>query len=153
MKSTEGLTILGNLLRQAPPQVSVMAFRFAKWSQFFPEVKQSSFFMYLSQEEGAGENNNHEPQLTREMLLTMENDQRSQALSLYVEQQIAQVLGHPSLKLESHQPLHRLGIDSLTAVELKNRINADLGTSISPVVFLQGVPFGQLTNQIEAMME
>jgi acyl carrier protein len=48
-----------------------------------------------------------------------------------------------------HQQLNWLGIDSLMAVELKNRVNADLGTSVSTVTFLQGLPFGQLIGQIE----
>jgi myxalamid-type polyketide synthase MxaE and MxaD len=152
MKSAEGLAILGSLLLQTPPQISAMSFSFAKWSRFFPEVMHSSFFAYLSQEEETLPSNDSGPQMTREMLLEMENEQRQQALSLYIEKQIAQVLGHPSLKLEQHQHLHRLGIDSLTAVELKNRVNADLGTSISAVTFLQGVSFGQLTDQIEALI-
>jgi NADP-dependent 3-hydroxy acid dehydrogenase YdfG/acyl carrier protein len=149
MKPTEGLSILGSLLRQTPPQISAMNFSFAKWSQFFPELRHSSFFTDLNQEVGASQNNDSELQITRERLSELEGEQRQQALSLYIEKQIARVLGHPSLKLEKHQHLNRLGIDSLMSVELKNRINADLGTAISPVTFLQGVPFNQLIDLIE----
>jgi myxalamid-type polyketide synthase MxaE and MxaD len=126
-----------------------MNFSFAKWSQFFPELRHSSFFTDLNQEVGASQSNDNEPQITRERLSGLEGEQRQQALSLYIEKQIARVLGHPSLKLEKHQHLNRLGIDSLMSVELKNRINADLGTAISPVTFLQGVPFNQLVDLIE----
>jgi myxalamid-type polyketide synthase MxaE and MxaD len=149
MKSIEGLTILKCLLHETPTQISVMNFTFAKWSKFFPELLHSSYFEQLSQEENTVQNQDSELPLTRDMLLGMEQGQRQQTLSRYLEKQIAQVLGHSSLKLEMHQQLNWLGIDSLMAVELKNRVNADLGTSVSTVTFLQGLPFGQLIGQIE----
>lgn len=157
MKPAEGLAILGSLLHlsllhQAPTQISAMSFRFAKWSQFFPELMHSEFFAHLSQEEETLADNDNEQQMTREKLLELQDDQRQQALALYIEKQIAQVLGHASLKLENQQQFNRLGIDSLMAVELKNRINNDLDISISAIAFLQGGSFGQLTEQIEAAL-
>lgn len=149
MKPAEALTILGNLLHQTLPQISVMNFSFAKWSQFFPELLHSSYFAQLSQEARAIQKQDSAFHLTRDMLLEMEKEQRQQALSLYIEKQIAQVLGDSTLKFERHQNLSRLGIDSLMAVELKNRMNAELGISISAVAFLQGLLFDELTNQIE----
>jgi acyl transferase domain-containing protein len=149
MKPIESLTILGNLLQQTPTQISVMNFSFAKWSQFFPELLRSSYFAELSKEEKAVQNQDSTFQFTRDMYVAMAKEQRQPTLSRYLEQQIAQVLGDATLTFEGHQDLSRLGIDSLMAVELKNRINADLSIAISPVIFLQGLLFDQLTMQIE----
>jgi acyl carrier protein len=58
------------------------------------------------------------------------------------------VLGHTSLKLDAHQQLNRLGIDSLMSIELKNRIVSDLNVVIPVTTFLQGVTFEQLITLI-----
>jgi acyl carrier protein len=62
--------------------------------------------------------------------------------------EIARVLGHTSLKLDAHQQLNRLGIDSLMSIELKNRIVSDLNVVIPVTTFLQGVTFEQLITLI-----
>ena len=43
-----------------------------------------------------------------------------------------------------HQPLTKLGIDSLMAVELKNRVEVDLGLTIPVTALLQGPSLAQL---------
>jgi hypothetical protein len=40
--------------------------------------------------------------------------------------------------LDIDQPLNNLGIDSLMAIELKNRIEGDLGVTVPMVKFLEG---------------
>jgi len=82
------------------------------------------------------------------MLTKLDDEQRQQALAVYLNNQIARVLGHTSLKLDTHQQLNRLGIDSLMGVELKNRIGSDLNVVIPAVTFLQGITLAQLTSQI-----
>ena len=50
--------------------------------------------------------------------------------------------------MDAHQPLNRLGIDSLMAVELKNRVEADLETSVPVTALLQGPSLSQLATQL-----
>jgi len=82
------------------------------------------------------------------MLADLDSVLRQQKLAQYLSDQIARVLGHTSLKLDAHQQLNRLGIDSLMAVELKNRIGSDLNVIIQVTTFLQGITFEQLITQI-----
>ena len=149
MKPKEGLAILGSLLHQSPPQVGVMSFNLPKWSQFYPNLTRSSLFTHLIEEPRAQEENGARgPRLTSEMLAKMSGELRQQTLAQYLSDQIARVLGHTSLKLDAHQQLNRLGIDSLMSVELKNRIGSDLNVVIPVTTFLQGVTFEQLITQI-----
>ena len=65
--------------------------------------------------------------------------QRGELLQTYVKEQVARVLGLSPPQLDIEQPLTNLGLDSLMAVELKNRIFSDLGINVPMVRFLQGL--------------
>ena len=61
---------------------------------------------------------------------------------------MARVLGLSPSQLDIQQPLTNLGLDSLMAVELKNRISADLGVNVPMVKFLQGFSVAQAATQL-----
>jgi myxalamid-type polyketide synthase MxaE and MxaD len=148
MKPKEGLTILEHLLYQSPAQVGAMSLNLPMWSQFYPNLTRSSLFTYLLEEPGVREENRAGVWLTSEMLINLDRAQHKPRLALYLNDQIARVLGHTSLSLETHQQINRLGIDSLMAVELKNRIGSDLNVVIPVTTFLQDSTFAQLMTQI-----
>ena len=55
-----------------------------------------------------------------------------------LREQAARVLRLAATALDVEQPLNNVGIDSLMAIELKNRIEADLGVTVPMVKFLEG---------------
>jgi acyl transferase domain-containing protein/acyl-CoA synthetase (AMP-forming)/AMP-acid ligase II/acyl carrier protein len=55
-----------------------------------------------------------------------------------LREQAARVLRLAAAALDVEQPLNNVGIDSLMAIELKNRIEADLGVTVPMVKFLEG---------------
>jgi NAD(P)-dependent dehydrogenase (short-subunit alcohol dehydrogenase family)/acyl carrier protein len=52
-------------------------------------------------------------------------------LEAYVQKQVAQVLKLPAERIEPARPLGSLGVDSLMAIELRNRLEAGLGIALS----------------------
>ena len=74
--------------------------------------------------------------------------ERRQLLQTYLSEQVARVLGLSPAKLDVQQPLNNLGLDSLMAVELKNRIAVDLKVNVPVVKFLQGFSVDQAVTQV-----
>jgi NADP-dependent 3-hydroxy acid dehydrogenase YdfG/acyl carrier protein len=70
-------------------------------------------------------------------------------LAGYLAQQVAQVLELPVERLDLERPLNRLGLDSLMAVEIKNRVESDLGVELSVVQFLQGPSIEELAADLK----
>ena len=63
--------------------------------------------------------------------------------------QVARVLGTAPDRLDIHQPLIQLGLDSLMAVELRNRLNQTLGTDLPILSFLGGASIAKLLAQLD----
>jgi acyl carrier protein len=72
------------------------------------------------------------------------------ALTLtYIQTQIARIMRLPkSVQVSGTLSLNALGIDSLMAVELRNRIKDDLGVDISLTTLLQELTVQQLARQV-----
>ena len=86
--------------------------------------------------------------LTREKLRAAPPEERRPLVESFLVEQLASVLRCSPSKVDLHQPLNRLGIDSLMAVELKNRVEADLETSVPVTALLQGPSLSQLATQL-----
>jgi acyl carrier protein len=59
-------------------------------------------------------------------------------LESYIRDLLARAMGTSPARIDSQQSLRNLGLDSLIAVEVRNRINADLGMNIPLAKFMQG---------------
>ena len=66
-------------------------------------------------------------------------------LGAYLRGEAAQVLGIAAERLDPMESLAAFGLDSLMAVQIKNRIEADLGVVVPIVEFLQGPSLNELS--------
>ncbi len=70
-----------------------------------------------------------------ERLHTLPPEQRQRALTELISSNAATVLGHSSaIDIDGHKAFQELGFDSLTAVELRNRLKAATGLTLSPTL-------------------
>jgi aryl carrier-like protein len=91
--------------------------------------------------------------LVRESVLAAAPHERSALLETYLREQLGRVLGRSPAKLDVLQPLNRLGLDSLMAVEMKNRIEIDIGVLIPMVRLLQGPSLAQIAGQLSERLD
>lgn len=70
-----------------------------------------------------------------ERLHALAPDQRQRALTELISTSAATVLGHSSaIEIDGHKAFQELGFDSLTAVELRNRLKTATGLTLSPTL-------------------
>jgi amino acid adenylation domain-containing protein len=90
--------------------------------------------------------------LSREALEALSQEERRAALERYLREQIAHALRIEATRLDADQSVSALGLDSLAAVELVNRIELDLGVVVPMVALLQGHTIPQIAAEILAQL-
>ena len=120
----------------------------SKYHEFYGVGAEPPLLFDLANAEGASPSQTVLPGEQRSAILDAAPVERARLLQSYVTEQVARVLGLSPSQLDIHQPLTNLGLDSLMAVELKNRIAADLGVNVPMVKFLQGFSVAQAASQL-----
>ncbi|NEQ87563.1 MAG: KR domain-containing protein, partial [Moorea sp. SIO2I5] len=128
IKPEQGMMALGSLLSESQSQVGVFPINWSKFLRQFLGGKKMPFLSALI---------STEPSLTqksafREQLEEAAASERQELLTTHLRLAIAKTLGWTDAqKIGMRQPLFELGLDSLMAVELKNRLESSLETSLS----------------------
>ncbi|NEO44601.1 MAG: SDR family NAD(P)-dependent oxidoreductase [Moorea sp. SIO4A3] len=128
IKPEQGMMALGSLLSESQSQVGVFPINWSRFVRQLPGGQKMPFLEALI---------STEPSLTqksafREQLEAAAVDERQELLTTQIRSLIAKTLGWTDTqKIGMRQPLFDLGLDSLMAVELKNRLESSLETSLS----------------------
>jgi phthiocerol/phenolphthiocerol synthesis type-I polyketide synthase D len=150
------LEALELLIPQRKAQVGVLKLDWRELQQFYPQLAGLPLFRYLVQElpdtgeqqatTGTGKN----PLV--QQLSTASQEESQQALETYLSEKVAAVLRIPPARLDVENSLTMLGLDSLMAIELKNRIELELNVHIPIVTFLQGPSIQQFASELRAQL-
>ncbi len=69
-------------------------------------------------------------------LSNITESERREMLVAYIQEQLAKAIGIEPSQIKIEQPFNYMGIDSLTAIKLRNKLRADLKVDISTVEFM-----------------
>jgi acyl transferase domain-containing protein/acyl-CoA synthetase (AMP-forming)/AMP-acid ligase II/acyl carrier protein/SAM-dependent methyltransferase len=83
----------------------------------------------------------------RRRILAAPPGERSAILERYLREQVCGILGLELEQLDLDAPVTGLGLDSLMAIQLKNRIEGALGVSVPMVAFLKGITVRELLHR------
>ncbi|MCC5609394.1 beta-ketoacyl reductase [Nostoc sp. CHAB 5834] len=129
----QGLQILGNLLGQDRSQVGVLPVNWSKFCEQFPEGVVSPFlesFIAIDKKPSF-----QRTQFLQQLEAASVNE-RQTLLIAHIQTELVKLLGIDASELEPQQGFLDLGMDSLMAVELKNRLESTLSCSLpSTLVF------------------
>nr|WP_157527081.1 type I polyketide synthase [Kibdelosporangium sp. MJ126-NF4]CEL12898.1 Malonyl CoA-acyl carrier protein transacylase [Kibdelosporangium sp. MJ126-NF4]CTQ98582.1 Malonyl CoA-acyl carrier protein transacylase (EC 2.3.1.39) [Kibdelosporangium sp. MJ126-NF4] len=147
LRSEDGLAAMERLLRHEATQVAVFAIDWPAWAEAHPQAAQSPLLAELVSRRVSGPP--VETRVTRPPVARSGKDRR-ETISRYLVEQLAAGLGIPAERIRTRESLNRLGLDSLTAVELKNRVSQDLGVTLPVVSLLSGYTLAELIDQLAA---
>jgi NAD(P)-dependent dehydrogenase (short-subunit alcohol dehydrogenase family)/acyl carrier protein len=144
----QALEMLERLIRQGAIQVAAVPVNWERYSQFYPKGTESPLLSELTRQEADDSPQANQRGVKRSMLLAAEPSDRDELLRSYLTELVARVLGMSASRVDIQQSLSNLGLDSLMAVELKNRIAVDLGINVPMVTFLSGPSVEQAAVQL-----
>jgi acyl transferase domain-containing protein/acyl carrier protein len=144
----QALEVLGRLLQQSATQVIAVPVNWKQYREFYPAGSASPLLSELAREAAEVPRPAGRTSERRDALLAAEPAERRQLLESYLSEHVARALGLSPSRLDLQQSLSDLGLDSLMAVELKNRIALDLKVNVPVVKFLQGFSVDQAVTQV-----
>jgi myxalamid-type polyketide synthase MxaE and MxaD len=140
----QGLEVLGRLLRQMgqldTAQMAVMPVNWRKFREPGLPANQSPLLADLVAESAleTGREKKDEdgpvkkqPSRIRESLLGSELAQRQTLFETHLQEQLGQVLKLAPSRIDPRKPMGALGVESLAAIEFRNRLEASLGLTLS----------------------
>ncbi len=137
----EGLDLFDAALERGPAQSLVITADWQRWATYakdrgLKQAKQRALFASVGVR--ASETKVTAPATTSfvQRLLAEPENKRPALVAEALTRELTQILGHPHPNISPKQPLVEAGLDSLMAVELRNRLSALLGRPLpSTVVF------------------
>jgi hybrid polyketide synthase/nonribosomal peptide synthetase FtdB len=151
MRTAQGLDALARLMNDALPQAAVLPVNWQRWAELYPEYTASPFLSDLFQD-GKDASGYTATDSTLNVLMDAPAAERPERLRHYLTETLASILGFTAADIDPLLPISSFGLDSLTAVEFKNRIVSNLNVSLPMVRFLQGPPIADLVTEIEPLL-
>jgi acyl transferase domain-containing protein/acyl-CoA synthetase (AMP-forming)/AMP-acid ligase II/Zn-dependent alcohol dehydrogenase/NADP-dependent 3-hydroxy acid dehydrogenase YdfG/acyl carrier protein len=139
-----GIDAFERLLVDGEPQVAVLPIDWERWSSLFPASARTPLLSELVPDDEEGNPAGASAGLLRAVLAT-EGEGRETMLQRFLTEEIAGVLQIDPDLLEPSQPLNTVGLDSLMALELKNRVAETLEVELSVVALVDGPSIAKLS--------
>ena len=141
-----GFQALRQLLRQHPVQAMVLPVNWPQLAQQWPVGKAPLLLVDLLPVQETNNRSGIDSLSSR--FQSLSETERLEQMQTYLHQQIAAALRLNSDKLDINQALNTVGMDSLMAVELRNKLRKDLAVDVSVVKFLDNLSIAVLAQEI-----
>ena len=143
----QGVQLLEQIMRHPQAQVAVIAADRRYWQT--PDVDLPALLKNLVEARSADQQAEVvNGESARERILNAPSDARSQLLRDFLQQQIAAVVGSSVEALDTSVPIISLGIDSLMAVEIRNRVDKHLRLNMLVASILEGPSILQMAQTL-----
>ena len=142
----QGLEVLERLMQSEAAQVAVAPIDWATWEAVYPVFMRAPLLRRVVRRGGV--ETPDRGALTADTILATPPESRGPLVLEFLAGQVCAVMGIAAGAFDPHQPLAEVGLDSLMAVELRNRIERALGVSVPMVQLLQGPSVSQLATAV-----
>jgi acyl transferase domain-containing protein len=148
----EGMRALGRLLGQNVAQAAVLNANWPVVLEYYPQPP--ALFVDLGRQpaEQAAPTEQAEQSFAQQFASSA-SEERPALVEGKLQELAARVMRLDRAKLDVQQPLNTLGMNSMMAIELKNRIDITLGVTVAVVELLQGFGVAQLAARLLPQIE
>ncbi|MDC3955567.1 type I polyketide synthase [Polyangium jinanense] len=131
----EGFTALERLFERPSGVIGVVKFDIRQWLEFYPRAAGMPFFDALRDEQGKEPGPRIAAGALRKRLQEAAAAERASLLVEYLRSELSSVLRVDASAVDPAAPMQSMGVDSLTSLELRNRIEAGLEVRLSATIF------------------
>jgi NADPH:quinone reductase-like Zn-dependent oxidoreductase/acyl carrier protein len=131
LTTEEGIAALVALLSSDAIVAGPAPMDIRQWVQFHPQLAGSSRLRRWAADDASADTSRRG---TRERLVLAHPEARTSMVEQIVRQELARVLRLDERHVDHHAPLSSLGLDSLTGLELRNRVEWQIGCRLSPAI-------------------
>ena len=154
----QGLQVLERLLlRREVGQVTVVSANWQLLLDSFPRGHEPTLLSELAQGRaplvGSRGTQGADGDLTPEALSAVEPGQRQPLLISHLQKELSTVLGVEAVEIDPQESLHNLGLDSLMALELKQRLENGLGIELPIESLMQNPNLMNLSTRLLTLLE
>jgi acyl transferase domain-containing protein len=152
MRTDEGFDALGRLMAADVAHAAVLPVNWKRWAELYPSYTASPL---LSDVMGQGEAGNGRPIVADRPLGLLDGppEERAARVTAHLASTLGAILGFGDSEVDVDVSISALGLDSLTAVEFKNRIARTIGVALPTVRLLQGPTIAELADELASMLE
>jgi NADPH:quinone reductase-like Zn-dependent oxidoreductase/SAM-dependent methyltransferase/acyl carrier protein len=153
----QGLEALGRLMSEGTPQAAVTPLEWSIRQRAYPAAE-SRLFEFIQDEGRAPGPENGGPRVDGNLSLrdvlreTQAGPARRQAIEAHLLDLLVRVLGLSAHRLDSKKSFKDLGLDSLTALELRNRLEASTGQKLPATAFWNYPTVAALAAELAVLM-
>jgi hypothetical protein len=140
----EILESLGYAMQWNPAQIGIMEVDWGVWANSSPAGRSPRFRHVVGEQNG---HKNHSSGVAG-MLLALEPAERVKRLSSAMAEVLARIIVLPVEKIDVHQPLTQLGIDSLVGMEMRSTLQATLGVELTVLDLVKGNTLTGIANRV-----
>lgn len=130
MEPGKAMEYLARVLDESRAQVGIVPIDIRQWVESYPQIAGSSLFRHML-EISAMSNVGEQGLAVLDVIRREPPASRRVVVEDFIAQEVGRVLRIDAAQLERHTPLKSYGIDSLTGLELRNRLEATFGLEMT----------------------